>query len=102
MSIASLRRKYLKLKKSNANAKELMLDLFNNSGGDYTTERMAGHMYKCGFSKCEGSLFKWMLDFESAGKLVFVGHMPIYTDNNNVYIGTDPVFGLINPINERG
>ena len=74
-----------------------MLDLFANSGNDYTTERMAFHMYKCGFSKDEGSLYKWMLEFEGYGDLVFVGHMPIYTDNNNRYIGTDPVFGL--PLN---
>ena len=58
MSIAVLRRKYLKLKKSNVNAKKLMLDLFANLGNDYTTERMHMHMYKCGMTKDEASLDK--------------------------------------------
>ncbi len=73
-----------------------MLELFNNSDRDYTTERMHGHMYRCGMNVEEGRLYKMMLDLESRGILVFVGHMPIYTDNNHVYIGTDPVFGIIN------
>tara|TARA_R110000772_G_scaffold140168_1_gene249304 strand:- start:182 stop:487 length:306 start_codon:yes stop_codon:yes gene_type:complete len=96
MSISSLRHKYKKLNNSKQNVRSLMLELFRNSGNDYTTERMHGHMYRCGMNADEGRLYKLMLELESEGKLVFVGHLPIYTDNNHVYIGTDPIFGLIN------
>ena len=72
-----------------------MLELFNNSSNDYTAERMQGRMYRCGINADEGRLYKLMLELESEGLLIFVGNMPIYTENNHAYIGTDPVFGLI-------
>lgn len=101
MSIQSLRRKYKKLQNSKVNVKALMIELFQNSSNDYTTERMQFHLYKCGMNSNEGSIYKWLLEMEVEGVVIYVGDMPIYTENNNVYIGTDPVFGLIPSLKEN-
>jgi hypothetical protein len=95
MSIKLFRKKYFNAKNSNANVRLAMIDLLGNSSADYTTERMNGHLYKCGMSTNEGAIYKIFLALEKEGVVIFVGHIPIYTANNKVYIGTDPVFGLI-------
>jgi len=96
MSIQTLRKKYRSIKKNKSSIKLLMLELLQNSSADYTTERMAHHLYKCGMSAAnEGLLYKWLLELEQEGKVIFVGHKPIYINENKTYIGTDPVFGLI-------
>jgi len=98
MSIKSLRKKYIKAKNSKVNVRLAMIDLLGNSNADYTTERMNGHLYKCGMNTNEEAIYKIFLALEKEGVVIFVGHIPIYTENNRVYIGTDPVFGLIEQI----
>lgn len=95
MSIKLLRKKYIKLKNNKANVRLAMIDLLANSSADYTTERMSYHLYKCGMRTNEGNIYKIFLALEKEGVVIFVGHMPIYTEYNKAYIGTDPVFGLI-------
>jgi len=95
MSIKLLRKKYFRSKNSKVNVRLAMIDLLANSSADYTTERMNHHLYKCGMRTNEGAIYKIFLALEKEGVVVFVGHIPIYTENNKAYIGTDPVFGLI-------
>ena len=94
MSIKSLRKRFIKLKNSKANVKLLMIELLRDSSNDYTTERMAFHLYKCGMHTDEGSIYKYFIQLEQEFRVIFVGYMPVYTENNNVCIGSDPMFGL--------
>ncbi len=100
MSIKLLRKKYIKLKNSKVNVRLAMIDLLKNSSNDYTTERMNGHLYKCGMRTNEEAIYKIFLALESEGIVIFVGHMPVYT-HHKTYIGTDPVFGLIKPRSKK-
>ena len=95
MSIKLLRRKYINMKNSKVNVRLAMIDLLANSSADYTTERMNFHLYKVGMRTNEEAIYKIFLALETEGIVIFVGHIPIYTENNHVYIGTDPVFGFI-------
>lgn len=95
MSIKLLRKKYIKLKNSKVNFRLAMIDLLGNSSNDYTTERMDGHLYKCGIHTNEEAIYKIFLALEKEGVVVFVGHMAVYAGTNPTSIGTDPVFGLI-------
>ena len=95
MSIKLIRKKYIGLKINKANVRSAMIDLLANSSADYTTERMNHHLYKCGVRTKEGDIYKIFLALEKEGIVIFVGHIPIYTQYNKAYIGTDPVFGLI-------
>ena len=98
MSIKSLRKIYIKAKNSKANVRLAMIDLLCNSSADYTTERMNHHLYKCGMRTNEEAIYKIFLALEKEGIVIFVGHIPIYNNSGEIYIGTDPVFGLIEPV----
>jgi len=95
MSIKLLRKKYIKAQNSKVNVRLAMIDLLANSSNDYTTERMDGHLYKCGMRTNEESIYKIFLALEKEGVVIFVGHMQVYAGTNPASIGTDPVFGLI-------
>lgn len=91
----TLRKKYIKLKNSKANVRLAMIDLLANSSADYTTERMNYRLYKCGMRTNEEVIYKLFLALEREGVVIFVGHKPVYTVTNKAYVGTDPVFGMI-------
>ena len=72
-----------------------MLELLANSTNDYSVDRMAHHLYRCGRTVHENLVGKWLDELVDEGLVLFVGWEPLYLHDGAVFIGRDAIFGSI-------